>query len=217
FRGHQFPGLCLNRQDGQTDQERQNHAGNDTKHSPIPAMGDAVHRAPPPFGRPEHDSLTSPVFRNSLLQELWQCNLNGPASRDTDEACPPTRYLRLSPGLQNFVFDTVRAEDRAKGVAVWNTVKRDGMVCGFDAWRVACDGRPFSDHPTCLGASPALQPRRVFFISGLLRLRVSLSLASLKVPRRSLEAISHRRLFPELPPVKPLIGIFCRRATRQET
>ena len=56
-----------------------------------------------------------------------------------------------------------------------------------------------------------------FFISGLLRLMVSLSLASLKVPRRSLEAISHRRLFPELPPVKPLIGIFCRRATRQET
>ncbi|MBI4402379.1 MAG: MFS transporter, partial [Nitrospirae bacterium] len=31
-------------------------------------------------------------------------------------------WAGLSLGLQNYVFDVVRAEDRAKGVAVWNTV-----------------------------------------------------------------------------------------------
>src|SRR5438093_171932 len=95
--------------------------------------------------------------------------------------------------------------------------QRDGMVYGFDAWQVACSGRPVNDHPTSLGASPAPQPPRGFFISGFLRLMVSLSLLGTFNEARSVEAISHRRLFSELPLVKTLIGVFCRRATRPET
>jgi len=34
------------------------------------------------------------------------------------------------PGLANFVFDMVRAEDRAKGVTIWNTVNALGWIVG---------------------------------------------------------------------------------------
>ena len=85
---------------------------------------------PIPPGWSTSGEVRSPVFRNSLLQDLWQCNLSAPASRGTDEASPPTRYPRLSLGLQDFVFDTIRAEDRAKGVAVWNTVNAMGWFMG---------------------------------------------------------------------------------------
>src|SRR5207249_2197104 len=128
FRGHQFPGLCLNRQDGQTDQERQNHAGNYTKHSPTPAMGYAVHRAPPRFGRLEHFPLTSPMLRNSLLQDLWQCNLSAPASRGTVEAGSPTRYPRLFLGLQTScsIWSVPKTERRESRYGIPST-RWDGL------------------------------------------------------------------------------------------
>lgn len=135
----------------------------------------------------------SPVFRNSLLQDQWQCNLSTPTSRGTDEASPPTRHPQLSLGLQNFVFDTVRAEDRAKGVAVWNTVNEMGWFVGSmrGGWlaMVAPSTIPL----------PALELHLlsnlpvVLFISGLLRLMVSLSLLGTFNEARSVEAISHRR------------------------
>ncbi|MFM7840709.1 MAG: MFS transporter, partial [Nitrospira sp.] len=35
-------------------------------------------------------------------------------------------WAGLALGLQNYVFDAVRPEDRAKGVAVWNTINAMG-------------------------------------------------------------------------------------------
>jgi len=54
----------------------------------------------------------------------------------------------------------------------------------------------------------------VFFISGILRLMVSLSLLRTFREPRLVEPISHRRLVAELPFVKPLTGVLSGRESR---
>src|SRR5207247_11474133 len=48
-------------------------------------------------------------------------------------------WAGLSLGLQNYVFDAVRPEDRAKGVAVWNAVNALGWFLGamIGSWLAA--------------------------------------------------------------------------------
>src|SRR2546428_2797277 len=48
-------------------------------------------------------------------------------------------WAGLSLGLQNYVFDAVRPEDRAKGVAVWNAVNALGGFLGamIGSWLAA--------------------------------------------------------------------------------
>jgi len=125
-------------------------------------------------------------------------------------------WAGLSLGLQNFVFDAVRAEDRAKGVAVWNTVNAMGWFVGsmLGGWLAMV--APSTITLPVLELHLVSNLPVVFFISGLLRLIVSLSLLRTFKEARSVEAISHRRLFSELPLVKPLIGVFGRRVSRQE-
>ncbi len=107
-------------------------------------------------------------------------------------------------GLQNYVFDAVRAEDRAKGVAVWNAVNAGGWFVG-----AMLGGWLASWLPGAI-TLPGVELRfvsnlpLVFFISGLLRLGVSACLLRTFGEPRPVEPISHRRLFRELPLVKPL-------------
>src|SRR5207247_8065246 len=86
-------------------------------------------------------------------------------------------WAGLSMGLQNYIFDTVRAEDRAKSVAVWNTVNAVGWCIGalLGGWlamiapsEVGIGGW----HIQLMSNLPV-----VFFVSGLLRLLVSVTLS----------------------------------------
>ena len=125
-------------------------------------------------------------------------------------------WAGLSLGLQNFVFDAVQAEDRAKGVAVWNTVNAMGWFIGSMIGGWLATVAPSTITLLAFDLHLASNLPVVFFISGLLRLIVSLSLLRTFKEARSVEAISHRRLFSELPLVKPLIGVLGGRITRQE-
>ena len=125
-------------------------------------------------------------------------------------------WAGLSLGLQNFVFDAVRAEDRAKGVAVWNTVNAMGWFTGSMLGGWLATVAPSTITLPALELHLVSNLPVVFFISGLLRLMVSLSLLRTFKEARPVEAISHRRLFSELPLVKPLIGVFGGGVTRQE-
>jgi len=125
-------------------------------------------------------------------------------------------WAGLSLGMQNFVFDAVRAEDRAKGVAVWNTVNAMGWFTGSMLGGWLATVAPSTITLPALELHLVSNLPVVFFISGLLRLMVSLSLLRTFKEARPVEAISHRRLFSELPLVKPLIGVFGGGVTRQE-
>jgi MFS family permease len=117
-------------------------------------------------------------------------------------------WAGLALGLQNYVFDAVRAEDRAKGVAVWNAVNAVGWVVGamFGSWLAAV--APSEIVLAGLALNLASNLPIVFFISGALRLIVSLSLLRTFREARSVEPISHRRLVLELPLIKPLTDTF---------
>ena len=117
-------------------------------------------------------------------------------------------WAGLSLGLQNYVFDAVPPEDRAKGVAVWNTVNAAGWFLGamLGSWLARVVPSEISLpglHRSLVSNLPV-----VFFISGILRLVVSLSLLRTFHETRGVEPISHRELFFELPLIKPLSEVF---------
>jgi MFS family permease len=124
-------------------------------------------------------------------------------------------WAGMALGLQNYVFDAVRAEDRAKGVAVWNTINAMGWFAGamLGGWLATVA-------PSVL-LLPGLELQLVsnlpvvFFLSGVLRLIVSLSLLRSFHEPRPVEPISHRRLVTELPLIKPLTDVFGGRIGRQ--
>ncbi len=123
-------------------------------------------------------------------------------------------WAGLTLGLQNYVFDTVQAEDRAKGVAVWSTINAMGWFAGamIGSWlatvlpaRVAVAGFEWS---------LASNLQAVFFISGVLRLIVSLGLLRTFHEARPVEPITHRQLVKKLPFVKPLTDVLAGRGSR---
>lgn len=116
-------------------------------------------------------------------------------------------WAGLALGLQNYVFDTVRAEDRAKGVAIWNSVNAVGWFGGamLGGWLAEV----IPAHLSLAGMEFRLTSNLqvVFFISGLLRLVVSVSLLRTFRETRAVEPISHSDLLAELPLVKPLAEV----------
>lgn len=110
----------------------------------------------------------------------------------------------LTLGLQNYVFDTVRAEDRAKGVAVWSTINAAGWFAGAMTGGWLAEVVPGQITLAGLALQPASNLQFVFFISGVLRLVVSLSLLKTFRETRRVEAISRRNFLAELPLVKPV-------------
>lgn len=111
-------------------------------------------------------------------------------------------------GLQNYVFDAVRPEDRAKGVAIWNNVNAVGWFAGamIGSWLAGL--LPGDITLAGLAIQPASNLPFVFFISGMLRLVVSLSLIGAFHEARNVEPISPRALVSELPLIKPLTEVF---------
>jgi MFS family permease len=123
-------------------------------------------------------------------------------------------WAGLSIGLQNYLFDSVPAEDRAKSVAVWNTVNAIGWCLGalLGGWLATVAPSEIAVAGLTLHLMSNLPV--VFFISGVLRLLVSLSLLRSLGESRTVEAISFADLLLELPLVKPLSGAIIQ-GTRQ--
>jgi MFS family permease len=126
-----------------------------------------------------------------------------------------TIWAGLALGLQNYVFDAVHAEDRAKGIAVWNTINAMGWFAGamLGSWLATVLPADFTLAGVELHLASNLQA--VFFISGVLRLIVSLGLLRTFHEARPVEPITHRQLVTELPFVKPLTDVLAGRESRQ--
>ncbi len=117
-------------------------------------------------------------------------------------------WAGLALGLQNYVFDAVRPEDRAKGVAIWNSVNAAGWFMGAMLGSLLAGVLPSAIVFSGWEIRPASNLPFVFFISGVLRLAVSLSLLRTFHESRSVEPISRRALVAELPLIKPLSEAF---------
>ncbi len=117
-------------------------------------------------------------------------------------------WAGLSLGLQNYVFDAVKPEDRGKGVAVSNTVNAAGWFLGAMIGSWLASALPAEIAVAGVLVREASNLPFVFFISGALRLIVSLSLLRTFQEPRSVETISRRKLVAELPLIKPLTEAF---------
>ena len=114
----------------------------------------------------------------------------------------------LALGLQNYVFDAVKPEDRAKAVATYSTINALGWCLGalMGSWLVnALPSRiTIGQHSLGLASNLPL----VFFVSGLLRLAVSASFLRSFHEARAVEQVPLTQLVWELPLLKPVAQFF---------
>ncbi len=110
----------------------------------------------------------------------------------------------LALGLQNYVFDAVRPEDRAKAVATYSTINAVGWCLGafIGSWLV--NALPSRIEIGQFSLHPASNLPLVFFVSGVLRLAVSSSLLRSFHEARAVEQVPFAQLVWELPLLKPL-------------
>ncbi len=108
----------------------------------------------------------------------------------------------LSLGLQNYVFDAVRQEDRAKAVAACSAVNATGWCAGalLGSWLVTALPSHLETAPFSFQLASNLP--LVFFVSGVLRLLVSASLLRGLHEARAVEQAPFRHLLWELPVLK---------------
>jgi MFS family permease len=113
-------------------------------------------------------------------------------------------WAGLSLGLQNYVFDSLRPEERTRGVALANAMNAIGWGVGalIGSWLAAIVPSQLS-----LGlweVAPASNLPFVFCLSGILRLVIAVSLLGMFGEPRRLLPPPHRRWVWDLPLVKPL-------------
>ena len=113
-------------------------------------------------------------------------------------------WAGLALGLQNYVFDSVRPEDRAKAVALYSTVNAVGWSVGalLGSWLV--EHLPSRIEWAGVILQPASNLPFVFFLSGVLRLLVSSCLLGTFHEARQVERVPRQQLLWELPLVKPV-------------
>jgi len=111
-------------------------------------------------------------------------------------------WAGLALGLQNYVFDSVRPEDRAKAIALYSTVNAVGWSVGalLGSWLV--ERLPARIEWGGVIFEPVSNLPFVFFLSGILRLLVSAGLLGTFHEARQVERASRQRLLWELPLVK---------------
>jgi MFS family permease len=119
-------------------------------------------------------------------------------------------WAGLALGLQNYVFDSVRPEDRTKAIALYSTVNAVGWSVGalLGSWLV--EHLPSRIEWAGVILQPASNLPFVFFLSGVLRLMVSYSLLGTFHEARNVEQISRQELLWELPLVKPIARLVWR-------
>jgi MFS family permease len=110
----------------------------------------------------------------------------------------------LALGLQNYVFDAVRPEERAKAVATYSTINALGWCLGafVGSWLVVT--LPSRINVGQFSLQLASNLPFVFFVSGILRLLVSASLLKRFHEARAVEQASFTQLIWELPLLKPV-------------
>ena len=113
-------------------------------------------------------------------------------------------WAGLALGLQNYVFDSVRPEDRAKAIALYSTVNAVGWSVGalLGSWLV--EHLPSRIEWAGVILQPASNLPFVFFLSGVLRLLVSSSLLGTFHEARQVESVPRQQLLWELPLVRPV-------------
>lgn len=111
-------------------------------------------------------------------------------------------WAGMTLGLQNYVFDAVRAEDKAKGVAVTNAINAAGWIVGalIGSWLTAVTPSTVSIAFLPLELHPVSNLPLVFLISGLLRLAVSATLLGTFREPRAVEPVSPVHLVREFAP-----------------
>ncbi len=121
-------------------------------------------------------------------------------------------WAGLGLGLNNYVYDAVQPEDRAKAVAVSSIVNAIGWAIGTVAGSLLITTIPDRLHLGTFTLEPVSNIQFIFFLSGLLRLIVSATLLRTFHEPRQVEQRAHSRLLWELPLLKPLRQ-FSRRPT----
>ena len=113
-------------------------------------------------------------------------------------------WAGLGLGLQNYVFDSVSPEDRAKAIALYSTVNAVGWSMGalLGSWLV--EHLPTRIEWGGVVLQPASNLPFLFCLSGVLRLLVSVSLLGSFHEARQVERAPRRQLLWELPIVKPV-------------
>ena len=113
-------------------------------------------------------------------------------------------WAGLALGLQNYVFDSVRPEDRAKAIALYSTVNAIGWSVGalLGSWLV--EHLPARIEWAGVILQPVSNLPFVFFLSGVLRLLVSSTLLGTFHEARQVERVPRQQLLWELPLVKPV-------------
>jgi MFS family permease len=122
-------------------------------------------------------------------------------------------WAGLGLGLNNYVFDAVQPTDRAKAVAVSSIVNALGWAMGtmIGSWLIGAV--PATLELGTYTLAPASNLPFIFFLSGVLRLAVSLTLLRTFHEPREVEHRAHLRLLWELPLLKPLRQLSLRRPT----
>ena len=119
-------------------------------------------------------------------------------------------WAGLGLGLNNYVFDAVEPTDRAKAVAISSIVNAMGWTVGtiIGSWLIGTV--PPNLQVGDLALDPPSNLPFIFFLSGLLRLIVSVTLLRTFHEPREVEHCAHHRLLWELPLLKPLRQISLR-------
>ena len=119
-------------------------------------------------------------------------------------------WAGLALGLQNYVFDSVRPEDRTKAIALYSTVNAVGWSVGalLGSWLV--ERLPARIELAGVIFQPASNLPFVFFLSGVLRLLVSSGLLGTFHETRQVERAPRQQLLWELPLVKPVVQLVVR-------
>ena len=118
--------------------------------------------------------------------------------------CGGVIWAGLALGLQNYVFDSVRPEDRTKAIALYSTINAVGWTMGalLGSWLV--EHLPARIEWAGFTLQPASNLPFIFFLSGVLRLLVSSSLLGTFHEARHVERVPRQQLLWELPLVKPV-------------
>lgn len=122
-------------------------------------------------------------------------------------------WAGLSLGLSNYVFDAVSPADRAKGVAISSIVNACGWAMGtvIGSWLI--NTVPTTVQLGNLALDQTSNLPFIFFLSGLLRLIVAVTLLRTFHELRDVERRAHHRLVWELPLLKTFRQLSFRRPT----
>lgn len=113
-------------------------------------------------------------------------------------------WAGLSLGLQNYVLDSVRPEERTRGIALTNAMNAVGWGLGALTGSWLATVMPATLAIGSWELAPASNLPLLFALSGILRLTISVSLLHRFTEPRAVGRPPHQQLFRELPIIKPL-------------